>query len=73
MIRVAPAPLYNTFVEVYDFVRIFREVCGRVAERVDGGGDEVVDGGGHEGVDGSGDEGGKEPKKGNKLRQPRKN
>lgn len=27
VIRVAPAPLYNTFTEVWDFVQIFRSAC----------------------------------------------
>lgn len=27
VIRVAPTPLYNTFVDVYRFVKIFREAC----------------------------------------------
>lgn len=33
VVRVAPAPLYNTFVEVWEFVRIWTEAC----ERVNGG------------------------------------
>ena len=28
VIRVAPAPLYNTFTEVWEFVKIFRAACG---------------------------------------------
>lgn len=39
VIRVAPAPLYNSFVEVWDFVRVFREVCGRVSGGGEGGGE----------------------------------
>lgn len=36
VIRVAPAPLYNTYSEVWDFVKIFRGACQRVqAEQVD--------------------------------------
>ena len=27
VIRIAPAPLYNTYVDVFDFVEIFREAC----------------------------------------------
>lgn len=30
VIRVAPAPLYNTYSEVWEFARIFRDVCWRV-------------------------------------------
>lgn len=30
VIRVAPAPLYNTFIEVWEFARIFREVCAKL-------------------------------------------
>lgn len=36
VIRVAPAPLYNTYAEVWDFVKIFRGACQRVqAEQID--------------------------------------
>ena len=27
VIRVAPAPLYNTYTDVYDFIQHFREAC----------------------------------------------
>ena len=27
VVRVAPAPLYNTYCEVWDFVQIFRDAC----------------------------------------------
>ena len=30
VIRVAPAPLYNTYGEVWEFAKIFREVCRKV-------------------------------------------
>ena len=30
VVRIAPAPLYNTFTEVWEFVNIFREVCKKV-------------------------------------------
>jgi kynureninase len=30
VIRIAPAPLYNTYTEVYDFVEIFRNACEKV-------------------------------------------
>lgn len=30
VIRIAPAPLYNTYIEVWEFVRIFREACWKV-------------------------------------------
>ena len=37
VIRVAPAPLYNTFTEVWDFVQIFRLACQHAqADQVDG-------------------------------------
>lgn len=29
VIRVAPAPLYNTFTDVFNFVQIFRDACGK--------------------------------------------
>jgi kynureninase len=32
VIRVAPAPLYNTFTDVFDFVQIFREALRTAAE-----------------------------------------
>lgn len=30
VIRVAPAPLYNTYTEVWDFVRVFQSACQRI-------------------------------------------
>ncbi|MCJ1463697.1 Kynureninase (L-kynurenine hydrolase) [Pseudocyphellaria aurata] len=37
VIRVAPAPVYNTFSEVWDFVRIFRDACQKAqTEQIDG-------------------------------------
>ena len=30
VIRVAPAPLYNTYTEVWDFVQIFKAACEKV-------------------------------------------
>ncbi|MCJ1316901.1 Kynureninase (L-kynurenine hydrolase) [Xylographa vitiligo] len=30
VVRVAPAPLYNSYTDVWDFVRIFREACEKV-------------------------------------------
>ena len=30
VIRVAPAPLYNTYLEVWEFVRFFKEACRKV-------------------------------------------
>lgn len=32
VIRIAPAPLYNTFTEVWKFVQIFRSACQQVEE-----------------------------------------
>ncbi|KAL9613680.1 MAG: hypothetical protein Q9167_001809 [Letrouitia subvulpina] len=32
VIRIAPAPLYNTFIEVWEFVQIFRSACQQVEE-----------------------------------------
>ena len=32
VVRVAPAPLYNTFVEVWEFVRIFRDACNEARD-----------------------------------------
>lgn len=32
VIRIAPAPLYNTFTEVWEFVQIFRSACQQVEE-----------------------------------------
>lgn len=29
VVRVAPAPLYNTFVDVWDFCEIFRTACAK--------------------------------------------
>ncbi len=36
VVRVAPAPLYNTFSEVWEFVRIWRGACERAVEVRDG-------------------------------------
>lgn len=33
VIRVAPAPLYNTFTDVFNFVRIFRQACSSANDR----------------------------------------
>ena len=30
VIRIAPAPLYNTYTEVWDFVQIFNRICDKV-------------------------------------------
>ena len=46
VVRVAPAPLYNTHGEVWEFVKIFREVCERVkGGKGTGGGSVMVEGG----------------------------
>lgn len=29
VIRVAPAPIYNTFTDVFNFIRVFRDACGK--------------------------------------------
>lgn len=34
VIRVAPAPLYNSFVDVWNFVEIFDTVCERVKSSI---------------------------------------
>ena len=46
VIRVAPAPLYNTFTEVWDFVRIFQAACQQARDaRVKNGSDAIALGG----------------------------
>ncbi|KAI9721125.1 MAG: hypothetical protein M1812_002606 [Candelaria pacifica] len=47
VVRVAPAPLYNTFLEVLEFVQIFWNCCKIAAQGkgADGGGSLMVDGG----------------------------
>ena len=46
VVRVAPAPLYNTHGEVWEFVKIFREACERVkGDKGTGGGSVMVEGG----------------------------
>ncbi|KAI9700751.1 MAG: Kynureninase (L-kynurenine hydrolase) [Candelina mexicana] len=47
VVRVAPAPLYNTFVEVWEFVQIFCKSCEVAAhgKGTDGRGSLMVDGG----------------------------
>lgn len=47
VIRVAPAPLYNTFGEVWQFAKIFREACEKVntGQKNDTNGSIMVDGG----------------------------
>lgn len=46
VVRVAPAPLYNTHGEVWEFVKIFREACERVkGGKAAGRGSVMVDGG----------------------------
>jgi kynureninase len=48
VIRVAPAPLYNTFEDVEAFVRIFGEACLEAAEEGKKGGRSVMVEGGRE-------------------------
>ncbi|KAI4135086.1 MAG: hypothetical protein LQ347_000981 [Umbilicaria vellea] len=46
VVRVAPAPLYNTHGEVWEFVKILREACERVrGGKVTGRGSVMVEGG----------------------------
>ena len=42
VIRVAPAPLYNTFAEVWDFVHIFTDACFKVQSGQSKGDQEVI-------------------------------
>ena len=42
VIRVAPAPLYNTFSEVWDFVHIFTDACLKAQSGQIKGGQEVI-------------------------------
>ena len=42
VIRVAPAPLYNTFAEVWDFVHIFIDACFKVESGQRKGDQEVI-------------------------------
>ena len=42
VIRVAPAPLYNTFSEVWDFVNIFTDACVKVQSRRSMDGQQVI-------------------------------
>ena len=42
VIRVAPAPLYNTFAEVWDFVHIFIDACFKVQSGQSKGDQEVI-------------------------------
>lgn len=42
VIRVAPAPLYNTFTEVWEFVHIFKVACLKAQSGRANGGQEVI-------------------------------
>ena len=42
VIRVAPAPLYNTFTEVWEFVHIFKVACLKAQNGWANGGQEVI-------------------------------
>lgn len=43
VVRVAPAPLYNSYVDVWKFVGIFREACRKAEEGVvEGNGSAVM-------------------------------
>jgi len=44
VVRVAPAPLYNTFTEVWEFVRIWRGACERAVKVRDGEAEKEVNG-----------------------------
>ena len=50
VVRVAPAPLYNSYTDVWDFVKIFREACEKVNDtRGAGANGSVMANGGKEG------------------------
>ena len=43
VVRVAPAPLYNTYADVWEFVGIFREACRKAEEgKINGNGSSVL-------------------------------
>lgn len=37
VVRVAPAPLYNTYCDIWEFARIFKEACWRAQAGLAGG------------------------------------
>ena len=46
VVRVAPAPLYNSWEDVWRFIQVFRGACGKARAARDGLGEKTGDGGG---------------------------
>ncbi|KAK5169707.1 Kynureninase (L-kynurenine hydrolase) [Saxophila tyrrhenica] len=42
VIRVAPAPLYNTFTDVFNFINVFRRACEKAVSSKDSGGESTI-------------------------------
>ena len=48
VIRVAPAPLYNSYSDVYDFIQVFRQACERAIRAGGAKGNSIMAEGGKE-------------------------
>ena len=48
VIRVAPAPLYNSYSDVFDFIQVFKAACERAANRAGAKGHSIMADGGND-------------------------